>query len=273
LQRAGGPSRAMVACRNLRCANMHMAKSDRVPKMPLKNTPFVLKRAGTLKISSVLIRSLFFATIVRGTHGQLLTDVRKPTGPMTMTFYMYHAPESLEQELPNSVAGDLPGLMWKIHNDVSASPTDRHTAKSIVRYKVTMRATERLHDERHRQFGPFVTFRSGKCMERSCDNIWNQYGFNIGCQTVNTSDFAYYSPFVTRLGGGACPPNCNDGLWFSIPVTAPRCLLMARRKTATFACLEVSATMCICWECQELPAPTSLRRLERSLSMNLLGHA
>jgi hypothetical protein len=198
-----------------------MAKGDCVPTMPLKDTSFVLKRAISFKIPSVLIRSVFFAAIVSGTTAQLLTDVRKPKGPMTMVFYMYHAPESPDEDLQNSVAGDLPGLMWKIHNEVAASPNERHTAKRIVRYKVTMRAAERLHDERHRQFGPFVTFQSGKCMERACDNIWNQYGFNIGCQTVNTSDFAYYSPFVTRLGGGACPPNCNDGLWFSIPGNCP----------------------------------------------------
>jgi len=152
---------------------------------------------------------------------QFLTDMRGSKGPMAMTFYMYHTPGKDDKELQNVIAGDIPGMMWYLHNEVIGTAPRKHRISTIVRYKVTMRSSAKLYEERHAQFGPYVNFTSGRCTDKDCDVIWNTYGFNIGCRTVNSSANAYLSPFVTRLGGKDCPPHCNDGVWYSVPGNCP----------------------------------------------------
>merc|ERR1712048_1554702 len=93
-----------------------------------------------------------------------------------------------------------------------------------------MRSQDKLYKKRHSQFGPYVAFDSGRCTVPNCDDIWNENGFNIGCQMLNSSMNAYYSPFTTRLAGMNCPPHCNDGLWYSLPGNCPA--LDFKEKTA-----------------------------------------
>jgi len=152
---------------------------------------------------------------------QLLTDLQQEEGPMTMTFYMYHAQQGGAKHLENANAGDLAGVMWYLHSKVVGAAPRKRGMDRIQRYKVVVRSTDFHHSQRHQQFGPYVNFSDGRCVARNCDSIWNQYGFNVGCEVKNSSGNVYRSPFVTHLRGPSCPQNCREGVWYSLPGPCP----------------------------------------------------
>lgn len=148
-------------------------------------------------------------------------------GPPLMNFYVYRAQDEKEYALENVNVADLPGVMWYLHNEVVGSVPRKFFITRILRYKITMRPASILYDHRKKNFGPFVAFDSGRCTVPHCDHIWNSLGFNMGCQPLNTTRVAYFSPFKTRPG-----PHHNDALWYSLPGPCPS----AEHKQKNAAC-------------------------------------
>mmetsp|Transcript_139816 Transcript_139816/g.446088 ORF Transcript_139816/g.446088 Transcript_139816/m.446088 type:complete len:378 (+) Transcript_139816:64-1197(+) len=157
-----------------------------------------------------------------GRRLQLLThDAGDADGPRTITFYVYRSQDDSEYSLENVNVADLPGVMWYLHNEVIGSAPRKFFITRILRYKITMRSDDRLYESKHSHFGPFVAFDSGRCTVPDCDSMWKTYGFNMGCQPLNTSRVTYISPFVTHHGGRDCAPNCYGALWYSLPGACP----------------------------------------------------
>mmetsp|Transcript_74219 Transcript_74219/g.187620 ORF Transcript_74219/g.187620 Transcript_74219/m.187620 type:complete len:230 (-) Transcript_74219:110-799(-) len=111
--------------------------------------------------------------------------------------------------------------MWYLHNEVVPSVPRKFGVTRILRYMVTMQNTQEFYGTYPKQFGPFVAFDSGMCTVPNCDQTWKKLGFNLGCQPLNSSRVAYFSPFTTHFGGRHCAPQCNDALWYSFPGPCP----------------------------------------------------
>jgi len=155
---------------------------------------------------------------------QLLAEPGANRGPLTMSFYVYHAANRSGELLTNVNAGNLPAVMWYLHNEIVVQTPRKFKIDRIERYKVTMRNSENLYSETHAQFGPHVFFDQGRCTKPDCDSIWNRYGFVIGCATLSQrlNKSAYFSPFLTRPWGKmGCPPRCNDAVQYSLPGPCP----------------------------------------------------
>merc|ERR1719437_51330 len=114
--------------------------------------------------------------------------------------------------------------MWYLHNEVVGSQPRKFDITRLLRYKVTMKNTEAYFKDKHRQFGPFVAFDHGSAHHRS--DVWEQYGFVVGCQVVDPDQFKYqfnYKPSEEEQP--ECVPKdapvCNSGKWYSLPGPCP----------------------------------------------------
>jgi len=120
-----------------------------------------------------------------------------------MSFYMYRAQSDAEYPPENINAADLPGVMWYLHNEIVGSTPRKYGITRILRFKITMWNTRELFRATRSQFGPFVAFDSAKCTVPGCDNLWQKYGFVVGCQHLDVG--------LTTYGGS----------WYSLPGPCP----------------------------------------------------
>jgi len=146
--------------------------------------------------------------------------------PLLMTFYMYRAQSNWDYPLENVNAGDLPGVMYYLHNEILGAAPRKYNITRILRYKITMKPTQEVFEHTNTQFGPFVAFDNGKCTSPHCDQIFKEFGYNIGCQLLDPQVSSYMAPFQTMRHckvGKDCP-----GVWFSLPGQCPTKDLMEK---------------------------------------------
>lgn len=141
-------------------------------------------------------------------------------GRREMTFYMYRAESDKDYPLESMDAADLAGVLWYLHNEVVVTTPRQNGITRILRFKVTIKNTMELYEKFHSQFGPFVTFNRGQCMLEACDRIWRNFGFVVGCQTLNASVGNYLSFNRTRE---PCltSQQCNSPVVYSLPGSCP----------------------------------------------------
>uniref|UniRef100_A0A7S4VE85 Uncharacterized protein n=1 Tax=Alexandrium monilatum TaxID=311494 RepID=A0A7S4VE85_9DINO len=130
-------------------------------------------------------------------------------------FYMYRAQSSHDYPPVNINTADLGGVLWYLHNEVvRVTPRKFHISR-ILRFKVTVKGTAALRHETSHEFGPFVAFDSGKCTVPTCDQIWNRFGFVVGCQVIGAGAATYSRQKPCN------PATCQGGIWYSLPGPCP----------------------------------------------------
>lgn len=137
-----------------------------------------------------------------------------------MTFYMYRAMSDQIYPMQNVNMASLAGVMWYLHREVVGSTPRKFHISRILRYSVTILVTEDYYNKTPNQFGPFVAFDSGSAKGRS--NIWEKYGFVVGCQLVDPDLFNYVPPL--SLQPSCFPPDsfpCRAPKWYSLPGPCP----------------------------------------------------
>lgn len=151
---------------------------------------------------------------------------------VAMNFFMYRAQSTTTYPPENVDLASAAGVMWYLHNEVvdrrmsclcdpdGSNCVHRHyDITRVLRYKVTVYNTPQVHSARGGQLGPFVQFDMGMCTLGNCENVWAQYGYQVGCQnTARSPDYGDSSVWYSLPG--PCPilkyndPNkkiCSDG--------------------------------------------------------------
>mmetsp|Transcript_66247 Transcript_66247/g.205258 ORF Transcript_66247/g.205258 Transcript_66247/m.205258 type:complete len:234 (+) Transcript_66247:2-703(+) len=136
--------------------------------------------------------------------------------------------------------------MWYLHNEVIGKPNFAYTRKyditRILRYRVTMKTTQRWYSAFHHQFGPYLAFDSGRCSAPPCQSTWDKYGYIVGCQVLGTDLVNYPRDFeLVDLGPKASTTTARPkmdlsvgGVWYSLPGPCPS----MERKDKTQTCLK-----------------------------------
>jgi len=116
--------------------------------------------------------------------------------PELMDFYLYRAQGDDNYPPENINAADLAGVMWYLHNEVVPSTPRKFGVTRILRFRVSVKITDAYFYKYHKHFGPFVAFDSGACTAPNCNDIWNNFGFVVGCQNLdrNIANYVRYVP-------------------------------------------------------------------------------
>lgn len=139
--------------------------------------------------------------------------------PRLMSFYMYRAQSDEDFPMENVNLGDLPGVMWYLHNEIIVSTPRKYNVTRLMRFRVTMKTTQESYNLVHQQFGQFTAFDSGMCTVPSCAQIFQRDGYVVGCQ--NTDSSAGLGNYVSLSSVPCTPPNCKEGTWYSLPGPCP----------------------------------------------------
>lgn len=142
-----------------------------------------------------------------------------------LEFYAYRAQGDSDYPLENVDIGDLPGVMWYLHNEivVAVGRARKYNVTRIRRFKVKMTTTWAYYNSHRRQFGAFVAFDSGHCTVPGCSKIWERFGAIPGCQHVDTERLraAYMSDIQTFIGEDCEGYKCRPPVWYSLPGPCP----------------------------------------------------
>jgi hypothetical protein len=140
--------------------------------------------------------------------------------PRRMNFYMYRAQSDDNYAANNINMGDLPGVLWYLHNEVIVSTPRKFNVTRINRFRVTMMTTQEHYKSTGRQFAEFTAFDSGKCTVPGCEAIYEDKGFVIGCQ--NTESAQGLGNYVAHSHYPCTPgDDCKEGTWYSLPGPCP----------------------------------------------------
>jgi hypothetical protein len=140
--------------------------------------------------------------------------------PRRLNFYMYRAQADDDYPAMNVNMGDLPGVLWYLHNEVIVSTPRKFNISRINRFRVTMQTTQENYENTKRQLAEFTAFDSGKCTVPGCEAIFAETGFVIGCQ--NTESAAGLGNYVAHSSYPCTPGvDCKEGTWYSLPGPCP----------------------------------------------------
>jgi hypothetical protein len=134
---------------------------------------------------------------------------------------MYRAQSEATYPLENINTADLAGVLWYLHNEVIVALPRKYKIDRIKRYKVTVKNTWEFWNVHKRQFSPFVAYDAARCSTPVCKDIYNQYGFLVGCQTQDLSIAAYLSPDQTSWNCEKGSDDCHPPVWYSLPGPCP----------------------------------------------------
>lgn len=124
-------------------------------------------------------------------------------GPQKLTFYTYRATHgnmnatavarwSFGLAAMSANMANAPGVLRYVHNEIigkdvtpSVVPPEcerKFGIDRIIRYKVTMKNTQEVYNVMQGQFAPFVALDNEKCTVPNCQEMWDTYGYVVGCQ-------------------------------------------------------------------------------------------
>jgi hypothetical protein len=144
-------------------------------------------------------------------------------GPKPVTFYVYRASGDTDYPLENVNVGDLPGVMWYLHNEIVGAPVRKYGIDRIRRYKVKMRPVVEFWNVHHTYFGPFMAYDMARCETPSCKEVYRAYGYMIGCQPVTAGRSGYEAREETMSEKACSDPeiSCKSPIWYSLPGACP----------------------------------------------------
>ncbi|OLP92133.1 Ribosomal RNA large subunit methyltransferase E [Symbiodinium microadriaticum] len=120
--------------------------------------------------------------------------------------------------------------MLRVASEVVASVPRKYNVTRILRYLVTMKNPDDTFKHVHwiygdsgygKQFAPFGAFDSGKCTATNCMDKYEEYGYAVGCQAVETEEYNYkrQAPATNCVPDDS--PECVSGTWYSLPGACP----------------------------------------------------
>lgn len=144
-------------------------------------------------------------------------------GPKPITFYVYRASGDVHYPLENVNVGDLAGVMWYLHNEIVPAPVRKYGIDRIRRYKVRMRPVVEFWNVHHTYFGPFMAYDAAKCTTPMGKQVYDQYGYILGCQPVTPGRSAYEADEETLTPEACSAPDlgCRSPVWYSLPGACP----------------------------------------------------
>lgn len=157
-------------------------------------------------------------------------DCKLATEAKRMSFYMYRAQSDYVYPMENVNLADLPGVMWYLQKEVVASVPRKYNVTRILRYLVTMKNPDDTFKHVHwiygdsgygKQFAPFGAFDSGKCTATNCMDKYEEYGYAVGCQAVETEEYNYKRQAPATNCVPEDSPECVSGTWYSLPGACP----------------------------------------------------
>jgi len=129
---------------------------------------------------------------------------------VNLEFHVYRVSSKEYTDIGNDNAASARGILHYLHTEVvqaGCQPPSNTRPKGVdrvVRYKITMHNTQQVYNTRQSQFGQFVAFSNGKCMDADCDgNVWTPYGYVVGCQSQRDTAYGV------------------DNMWMSLPGSCP----------------------------------------------------
>lgn len=129
----------------------------------------------------------------------------------------------------------LGGVLWYLHNEVVNRCDDgrghgafgyrRFRIERILRYKVTLKTTQKLY-ERGMNFGARVAFDRGACTgafrgRQDCKPVWATYGYIVGCNILGKGPYPSCPPYGSDNGEVFCPIEYPGAAWYSMPGPCP----------------------------------------------------
>lgn len=140
-------------------------------------------------------------------HGQ----IRRADGPCeeplvgtTLSFYLYRAQSAETYPFDEGLnMANAAGVMWYLHNEVVGHCPRKFRVVRVLRFKVTMRATSDLV-KAGRNFDQFLQFDGAKCTNPGCKDVFNKYGYVVGC-IKNSLEVAAYPHTTWFSFPGVCP--------------------------------------------------------------------
>lgn len=163
----------------------------------------------SLSSDSVVIAegSLAVPRIPVGLYAPKVPSLSKPSDAPAHTFYMYRVEGDSNYAAENVNMGNLPGILWYLHNEVVERTPRKFGATRVLRYKVTTKATAPLF-EKGMNFGLRFAFDSGMCTgPYNCQEQFNKYGYFVGCN--------YVDQWPTDLWKGQ--NHYPGAIWYSLP--------------------------------------------------------
>jgi hypothetical protein len=154
---------------------------------------------------------------------------------------MYRAQSEATYSLENINTADLAGVLWYLHNEVIVAQPRKYKIDRIRRYKVTVKNTWEFWNAHKRQFSAFVAYDAARCSTPVCKDIYNQYGFIVGCQIQDLSVAAYLSPNQTNWNCEKGSDECYPPVWWSLPGPCPAMGMSNEKIAANKIGFDVSA--------------------------------
>lgn len=136
----------------------------------------------------------------------------QPSTAPLYTFYMYRVQNDEDYRPENQNLANAAGTLWYLHNEIVWHIPRRFQKTRIERYRVQTRAPQPLFD-RGMNFGVRVAFDSGRCTgpywsgHHSCNEDWDHYGYNVGCNSVGSFPTSQWRNQV----------HYRDAIWYSLP--------------------------------------------------------
>ncbi|CAK0818296.1 unnamed protein product, partial [Prorocentrum cordatum] len=106
------------------------------------------------------------------------------SGPTVISFYLYRASGDTNYPLENVNVGNLAGVLWYLHNEIVVSPMRKYNIDRIKRFKIRMKPVVEFWNVHHANFGPFMAYDAARCSTPSCKDVYDLYGYIVGCQSV-----------------------------------------------------------------------------------------
>jgi hypothetical protein len=154
---------------------------------------------------------------------------------------MYRAQSEATYPLENINAADLAGVLGYLHTEVGGAQPRKYAVDRIKRYKVTVKNTWEFWNVHKRQFSAFVAYDAARCTTPICKDIYNQYGFIVGCQTQDLTVASYLSSSQTSWNCEKGADECNAPVWYSLPGPCPSMGMDNGHIAADKVSLDVSA--------------------------------
>jgi len=99
----------------------------------------------------------------------------------------------------------MAGILWYLQHDIVTPTGPRYNMKGLARYKVQVRAPQKLFNK-GMNFGIRFGYHSGECKGPGlCDQYYQEYGDFVGCNQLGHFPYPNFETYF------------SNGAWYSFP--------------------------------------------------------